>query len=157
MRSKELSKRFREVILDGKLIAFTNIKEQLSDLTMEQATTKISTLNTIAALTFHINYYVHGVLQVFEGKELTIRDKFSFDLQPINTKEDWEILRDDLFANAEKFATHIDGMSNEKLDSGFVKPEYGSYHKNIDAMIEHCYYHFGQMVIIKKMVMLKQS
>lgn len=153
MRSKDLAKRFREVILDGKLIAFTNIKEQISDLTMEQATFKISSLNTLAALTFHLNYYLDGVLQVFDGGELTIRDKFSFDMEPITSEEEWIELRDSFFANAEKFASHIDQMSNERLDSHFVKEEYGSYHTNINAMIEHCYYHFGQMVIIKKMVL----
>ncbi len=153
MRSTELAKRFREVTLDGKLIAFTNIKEQLSDLTLTQATTKIGSLNKIAALTFHLNYYVHGVLQVFEGGELTIRDKFSFDMDPITTEEDWGKLRDSLFTNSEKFASHIDNMTDKKLDSHFVKEDYGSYYKNINAMIEHCYYHFGQMVIIKKMVL----
>ena len=153
MRSTELAKRFREVLLDGKFIAFTNVKEQLSVLNMTQATTKISSLNTIAALTFHLNYYVQGVLQVFEGGDLTIRDKFSFDMDPITSEEDWIKLRDILFTNAEKFASHIDNMSDEKLDSHFVKEDYGSYHKNIDGMIEHCYYHFGQMVIIKKMVL----
>ncbi len=157
MRSTELEKRFREVLLDGKLIAFTNIKEQLSDLSMEHATTKIDTLNTIADLTFHLNYYIHGVLLVFEGGELTIRDKFSYDSQPINSENDWVKLRDQLLSNAEKFASHIGAMSNEKLDSGFVKPEYGSYQKNINAMIEHCYYHFGQIVIIKKMILGDKS
>jgi len=153
VKSKELAKRFREVTLDGKLIAFTNIKEQLSDLTMQQATTKIYSLNSLAALTFHLNYYIHGVLQVFEGGELTIRDKFSFDMNPIESEEDWVRSRDQLFNNAEKFAKHIDVMTDAQLDSGFVKVEYGSYQKNIDSMIEHCYYHFGQMVIIKKMVL----
>ncbi|MFT4536220.1 MAG: putative damage-inducible protein DinB [Saprospiraceae bacterium] len=154
MRSKDLAKRFREVILDGKSIAFTNIKEQISDLTMKQATTKISSLNTLAALTFHLNYYVHGVLEVFDGGELTIRDKFSFDMEPINSEEDWETLRTSFFANAEKFGLYIDNMSDEQLESPFVKEDYGSYRTNINAMIEHCYYHFGQMVIIKKMVLM---
>lgn len=153
MRSTELAKRFREVILDGKLIAFTNIKEQISDVTLEQATTQIRTLNTLAALTFHLNYYVHGVLQVFEGGELTIRDKFSFDMDPITSEDDWVRLKDSLFTNAQKFASYIEIMNDEKLDSSFVKEDYGSYHKNIDAMIEHCYYHFGQMVLIKKMIL----
>lgn len=152
-RSNLLATRFREVLLDGKLIAFTNIKEQLADVTMEQALHKIGSLNSLADLTFHLNYYVHGVLQVFEGGELTIRDKFSFDRPDINTAQEWKQLRDSLFSNAEKFAIHIDGMTDEKLASGFVKEDYGSYEKNIDAMIEHCYYHFGQMVIIKKMIL----
>jgi len=35
---------------------------------------------SIAALTFHINYYVAGVLNVFQGGKLEIRDKYSFDM-----------------------------------------------------------------------------
>ena len=153
MRSTYLAKRFREVILDGKLIANTNIKKQISDLTMIHANTQIGTLNTLASLTFHLNYYVHGVLQVFEGGELTIRDKFSFDMEPITSEKDWVRLRNSLFTNAKKFATHIDNMTNKQLDSPFEKEDYGTYHKNIDSMIEHCYYHFGQMVIIRKMIL----
>ena len=153
MRATELANRFREVTLSGKLIAFTNIKEQLSDMSMKQATQKIGSLNSVAALTFHINYYIHGVLQVFAGGELTIRDKYSFDMKPITSELEWTSLKNNLFENSEKFAAYIDSMSDDQLDSGFVKKEYGSYQKNINAMIEHCYYHFGQMVIIKKLVL----
>ncbi|MEG2310345.1 MAG: DUF1572 domain-containing protein, partial [Chryseobacterium sp.] len=74
--TSQLSKRFREVLLDGKWIANTNFKEQLSDVTWEQATTKIDSLNTIAMLTFHIDYYIAGLVNVFEGGDLEIKDKF---------------------------------------------------------------------------------
>ena len=153
-KSNSLAKRFKEVTLDGKLVAFTNIKEQLSEVTLDQANEKISSLNTIAALTFHINYYISGVLQVFDGGELTIRDKFSWDMQPLNDSSDWENLKGKLFENAENFASHLDQMNDEKLASEFVKHAYGSYEKNINVMIEHCYYHLGQIVIIKKMILL---
>lgn len=63
----ELSKRFREVLLDGLWIANTNFKDQLSNVTWEQAVTKIDSLNTIAMLTFHIDYYIAGIVHVFEG------------------------------------------------------------------------------------------
>ena len=43
-------------------------------------------------------------------------------------------------------------MSEEKLDEAFVDEKYGTYHRNIDGMIEHCYYHLGQIVLIKKML-----
>ena len=58
----QLAKRFREVILDGLWIANTNFKDQLKDVTWEQATTKIADLNTIAMLTFHIDYYITNLL-----------------------------------------------------------------------------------------------
>ena len=149
---KELADRFRDMMLSGKYIAFTNVKEQLHDVTVDEANTSINGLNTIAMLTFHLRYYIKGVIQVFEGGDLTIRDKYSFDMNDLENENDWIALRDDLLSSAEKYAAFVEGFDNEKLASGFVKTEYGSYYKNIDGMIEHCYYHFGQIVIIKKMI-----
>lgn len=148
-----LTNRFSEVLLDGKWIANTNYNEQLHSITWEQAIQKIGSLNTIALLTFHINYYLEGVLQVFEGGTLDIRDKYSFDMQPITKKEDWETLLETIISNAEKFKKHIEVMSDEKLQSVFVDEKYGTYQKNIEGMIEHSYYHLGQISLIKKLVL----
>lgn len=149
---QQLATRFKEVILNGKWIANTNFKTALETVTWEQATQKISTLNTIAALTFHIDYYVGGVLNVFEGGTLDIRDKYSFDLPAIQSREDWEKLKNQLFRNAEKFAQHLEQMSDETLGQAFVNEKYGTYRRNIEGMIEHSYYHLGQVVLIKKMI-----
>jgi hypothetical protein len=43
-------------------------------------------------------------------------------------------------------------MPEEKLNQVFVDEKYGTYQRNIDAMIEHAYYHLGQIVLIKKMI-----
>lgn len=147
-----IAKRFREVIFDGKFVAYTNYKDQLSQVKLAEATQKIGPLNTIAALTYHINYYVAGVLNVFEGGELEIRDKFSYDLPPLESEEDWDTLKNELFSNGEKFAAHLDGFSEEKFKGAFVVEKYGTYRRNMDGMIEHCYYHLGQISIIRKMI-----
>ena len=89
-QSAQIAKRFREVILDGDWIAGTNLKAQLTNVTWEQATQKIGSLNSIASLTFHIHYYIAGILTVLEGGLLSISDKYSFDLPPIQSQEDWE-------------------------------------------------------------------
>lgn len=149
----QLAKRFKAVILDGKIVAFTNYKELLSDINWQQATQKISSLNTIAALTFHVNYYVEGVNHFFENGSLEIRDKYSFDAPTITSQEDWEALRSRLFDNAITFANHVEGFTNEQLAATFVKAAYGTYRSNIETMIEHCYYHLGQVSLIKKMVL----
>jgi hypothetical protein len=150
-----LAKRFREIILNGDWVIATNFKKQLSDLTWKQATTKIGTLNTIAALTFHVDYYIAGILNVFEGGSLDIRDKYSFNLPPIKSKEDWEKLLDKIWNDAEKFANLIELMPDKKLEEVFADKKYGSYERNINAMIEHSYYHLGQITLIKKMVIEK--
>ncbi|WP_425234357.1 DUF1572 domain-containing protein [Ulvibacterium sp.] len=150
--SIQLANRFREVILNGKWIANTNVQDQLSDVTLEQAMTQIADLNTLTQLTFHLNYYISGVLNVFEGGDLEIRDKFSFDLPKMNSEQEWNDLKADLFSNAEKFANHVEHMSEEKLNAEFVNTDYGDFRRNIEGMIEHSYYHLGQIVLLKKMI-----
>ena len=146
-----LSSRFREVLLDGRWIANTNYRELLIDVNYTEATRKIGSLNTIAALTFHINYYITGVINVFKGGELEIRDKYSFNLPPM-TSENWEKLRNQLFANAEEFARYVERMPEAQLNSVFVDEKYGTSRRNIEGMIEHCYYHLGQISILKKWI-----
>ena len=150
--AKTLAESLREVLLDGKWVTGTNIKDEIKDLDWKTATMKINSLNSIADLTFHMNYYLAGVLQVFEGGELEIRDKFSFDYQPIESQKEWEQLIDKFSNDAEKFVKAVAHMSNEDLDQDFVKKEYRNYFRNIMLMSEHCYYHLGQIMLIKKML-----
>ncbi len=152
-KNKELATRLREVLLDGKWIANTNFKEQILSVNWEQAIQKVDNLNTIALLTFHINYYLKGILDVFNGGELEIRDKYSFDLPPITEEADWQKLVADFLNNAEKFADKVAQMDDNVLDQPFVKEKYGTYLRNIEGVIEHSYYHLGQISLIKKMIM----
>ncbi|WP_294249578.1 DinB family protein [uncultured Chryseobacterium sp.] len=148
----QLAKRFREVLLDGLWIANTNFKDQLSDVTWEQAVTRVGSLNTIAMLTFHIDYYIAGLIQVFEGGPLEIKDKYSFDLPPVESQEQWESLLNTLLSDAERFAVLLEQMPDTKMNEPFVDEKYGTFLRNIDGMIEHCYYHLGQITLIKKLV-----
>ncbi|MCS3867700.1 hypothetical protein J3D55_000616 [Chryseobacterium ginsenosidimutans] len=150
--TSQLAKRFREVLLNGLWIANTNFKDQLQDVTWEQATTKIGSLNTIAMLTFHIDYYIAGLVNVFEGGDLEIRDKYSFDLPTIESQAQWEELLNKLWNDAEKFAILLEEMPDSKMNEVFVDEKYGTYLRNIDGMIEHCYYHLGQITLIKKLL-----
>ena len=43
-------------------------------------------------------------------------------------------------------------MSNEKFNEPFVDEKYGLYLRNIDGMIEHSYYHLGQISLINKLL-----
>lgn len=149
--SKAIAIQFREVHLNGKWIA-TNYKAELSTISWQIATTKISNLNTIAALTYHINYYLEGVLNVFEGGTLDIRDKYSFNLPVIDSQESWEALQTQFYKNSESLVEHIRAINDTKLLEGFADGKYGSNYKNITGMIEHAYYHLGQIVILKKLI-----
>ncbi len=148
----QLAYRFREVLLDGHWIANTNFKDQLTGLSWQEATRQIGPLNTIAALTFHIYYYIGGIARFFETGTLDIRDQFSFDAPPIQSPEDWETRLNDLWAKSDQLADAIERLSEEQLEATFVKEQYGTYRRNIEGLIEHCYYHLGQIVVIKKMI-----
>lgn len=147
-----LSNRLREVYLDGRWIANTNYKDQLLSLNKEQAIKQAGNLNTIAALTYHINYYLEGILNVFNGGKLEISDQYSFDLPPIETDADWEKLVHSLLNNAEKFADTVAKMDDQIFDQVFVDEKYDSYLRNIQGVLEHSYYHLGQIVLIRKLV-----
>jgi hypothetical protein len=154
--NKDLANRLREVLLNGKWIADTNFKEEITSITFEQAIEKVGNLNTIALLTFHVNYYLNGLSNVFEGGNLEIKDKFSFDMPEIASEEDWQVLVNDFVSNAEKFVNQVEKMDDNLLRQPFVKEEYGSYLRNIEAQIEHSYYHLGQVSLIKKLVNQRQ-
>jgi uncharacterized damage-inducible protein DinB len=144
--------RFREVILNGTWIANTNFKHQLEGLDWKIATAKSGSFNTIAALAQHIHYYVAGIKNVFKGGSLDIHDKYSFDFLPIQSQAEWEDVLNRFWHDAEEFAALIEQMPEEHLEDVFVDARYGSYRRNIEAMIEHSYYHLGQIVLLKKML-----
>ena len=152
MENHQIANRFREVILNGTWIANTNYKDQLSNLNWQIATTKLESLNTIAALAQHIHYYINGINSVLRGGTLDIKDKFSFDFPTIENQNDWETFLSKFWNESEEFAHLIEQMTDDELKQIFVDEKYGTYQRNIDAMIEHSYYHLGQIVLIKKIV-----
>lgn len=151
-RSQFIAKRLSEVYLDGHWVANTNYKEQLSALNWQQATQQVGQLNTIALLTYHINYYLRGLLQVLHGGALEIKDKYSFDMPPVTNDKEWLTLTNEFFSNAEKFVAAVAMLPDEKMDEHFVDPKYGTWYRNLEAVVEHSYYHLGQISLIKKLL-----
>lgn len=151
-RNITIANRLREVFLNGRWIANTNYKEQMQLVNWQQATQKIGDLNTIASLVYHINYYLGGLLNAFEKESLEISDKYSFDVPPINSELEWSELTADLLNNAEKFADEVEKMDDGLFDKIFIEEKYDTYLRNIEGVIEHSYYHLGQISLIRKMI-----
>lgn len=149
--AQSLANRFREVTLNGTWIANTNYATILDQVDVEIANKKIADLNTISMLTQHVLYYINGLNQVFEGGTLDIRDKFSFNFDPPISDDAWNVIKSNFTAASTRFAEHVDNFQDEQLKAGFVKEEYGSYRRNIEGMIEHAYYHLGQISLILKL------
>ncbi len=147
-----LSARMREVILDGTWIANTNFRHQLSGLDWKTATRSVGQLNSIALLARHIHYYIAGINNVLRGGRLEISDKFSFDFAPIASQQNWEDFLDAFWSDAGDFCTLVEQLDDAQLNDAFADVRYGTVLRNIDGMIEHSYYHLGQIVLIKKML-----
>jgi hypothetical protein len=86
------------------------------------------------------------------GGTLDIKDKFSFDFPAIESQNDWETFLSKFWNDSEEFANLIEKMSDEDLKGIFVDEKYETYKRNIEGMIEHSYYHLGQILLIKKII-----
>ena len=150
----QIAKHLRDVHFGGNWTS-VNLKNTLSNVSWEQATTKVFELNTIARLVYHANYYVGAIIKVLEGGPLDAKDQYSFNLPPIQAQEDWEALLDKTWSEAERLATLIEQLPDDKLAETFADEKYGTYYRNFHGLIEHTHYHLGQMVLIKKMLTQK--
>jgi hypothetical protein len=148
----QIAKHFRDVCFGGNWTA-SNLKDNLAGVTWQQAITKAGSFNTIAALVFHINYYVVAVLGVLRGGALDAHDKYSFDLPPVNSQEDWENLLNKSWSDANDFAELVEQLPESKLWENFTDGKYGNYYRNLHGVIEHIHYHLGQIVLIKKVLL----
>ncbi|OUS03156.1 hypothetical protein A9Q86_01685 [Flavobacteriales bacterium 33_180_T64] len=154
--SKQLATHLRAVHFGGNWTS-VNIKDVLADITIEEANTQIKGLNSILALSYHMSYYVTGVLEVFHNRPLKIKDKLSYDHPEISTETQWKMMCDMILTNAETLAQHIETLADTQIWEDFVDSKYGNYFSNINGIIEHTHYHLGQIVLLKKMIRSKKT
>lgn len=147
----QIAKHFREVYFGGNWTC-VNLKDNLSDVTWQQANTKVYSFNTIAKLVYHISYYVSVTLKVLQGEALNAHDKYSYDLPPIESQEAWERFLDGVWTDAETFACLVEQLPEARLWEYMADEKYGNYFRNLHGIIEHTHYHLGQIVLIKKIV-----
>ncbi len=149
--SAQLAKHFREVFFGGNWTC-SNLKDNLADVTWQQATTQVHDINTISILVYHMSYYVSAVLRVLQGEPLIAKDTESFSHPPITSQADWDDLLARVWADAEAFAKLIEQLPEHKLWENFTDEKYGIYYRNIHGIIEHTHYHLGQIAVVKKIL-----
>lgn len=149
--SKQLAKHLRDVHFGGNWSTI-DLKTVLSDVTFEQAQIEVHGLNSIFAITFHLDYYLDVIITVLEKNVLDGKDELSWISEPSKTREEWESFQLAMWEKAEKSASLIEKLPDEKLTEDFVDPKYGTNYRNIAGIVEHVHYHLGQIVIIKKLL-----
>lgn len=149
--TKQIAKQLRDVYFGGNW-TWVNFKEQLEDVTWQEATKQVDSFNTIAALVYHTGYYITAVTKVFENKPFDAHDKYAFNHPPVSSEETWKELLADTYKSAEHFAGLIEEMPESLLWETFIDQKYGNYYRNLTGIIEHLHYHLGQIVLLKKLI-----
>jgi hypothetical protein len=147
-----IAKQLRDVHFGGNWTD-VNLKDTLADVSWQQATKKIDTLNTIATLVYHMNYYLNAVLNVLQEKPLDSKHQYSFNMPPISSLDKWNELLKKNWRDVETLASIIEQLPESRLWEIFYNEKYGTYYRNIEGIIEHSHYHLGQIVLIKKMLL----
>lgn len=126
------------------------MKELLSDVDWQRATSRTGSFHTIAELVYHTGYFVTATLKVLGGGPLDAQDKYSFDCPPIASESDWQALQENVWADVEDLASLIEQMPEAQLWEPFAGANYGAYYRCLHGPIEHCHYHLGQIALLKK-------
>lgn len=149
--SEQIGKHLYEVYFGGNWTV-TNFQDTLADVTLEEATTKIGDFNTIATLVFHTNYFVKTLARILNNEGLSGNDKYSFDHPVFESETAWRAFVDETLSDAKQLSEAIKKLPDEQLMESFADEKYGIYNRNLWGVIEHCHYHLGQIVMLKKMV-----
>ncbi len=149
--TQQLAKHLREVFFGGNW-TWSNMKDQLHDVSLEQALRKHDELNSIAALTYHIDYYVRAITNVLKGEKLNAHDDYSFEHPEFESEFQWKKFCHQCLDNTDALCWLIEKLDDSILNETFVAEKYGTYHRNLMGLIEHTHYHLGQIAIIKKLV-----
>lgn len=147
----QIAKHFREVYFGGNW-TYSNLKENLQDVSFEQATKKTGSINTIATLVYHLHYYVRAVTKVLKGEPLNASDKLSFDCPEFSSQKEWSDFLNTIWLEAEEFALLVEKLPDSILSENIADPKYGIYYRNLHGIIEHTHYHLGQIAVLKKLI-----
>ena len=151
---KQISDHIRQVYFGGNW-TWSNISDQLSDVTFQEATTPYGSFNSILTLICHCHFYVKVQMEVMQGLPLTSSDKDSFETPQISSESEWKALLSAYYDEAKAYADAVEKMPEEKLSQHFADPKYGTWHRNLLGLIEHTHYHLGQIALVKKMIRME--
>ena len=74
-------------------------------------------------------------------------------MPPIHSEKEWSELVESFVTNSKLFIERVELMKDSMFDEPFVHEKYGTYQRNIEGVIEHSYYHLGQISLIKKILL----
>lgn len=152
--TKLIARHIREIYF-GDNWTGSNLKDNLKDVTWEQAVTRVHAFNTIATLIYHTTYYTEAIIKVLDGGPLIADDEFSFNHPAINNQNEWDLLLEKVWLDADTLASKVEQLPDEILTQDFADNKKYTYYRYLNGNIEHLHYHLGQIALIKRMVQMQ--
>ena len=107
--------------------------------------------NTIASILNHLKYW-NGIISArLDGQYSTVPDSNGFDVAILESEEDWQRLIAETQTSFEHLAAEISNITTDKWDNR-PAPHSGTMREQVFGIVEHAYYHLGQIVIISHLV-----
>ncbi|NNV56411.1 DinB family protein [Limnovirga soli] len=127
----------------------------LADITWAEANiiTPVSA-NSIAAILIHLQFYNNVVKDRLAGINTAIPDTNGFDVPKMKNAADWKLLQQNSFASALALMDVVSALPDEKLFEVLTSSGVTVY-KTLHGVVEHAYYHLGQIVMLKKIIRTK--
>lgn len=152
--TKLIARHIREIYF-GDNWTCSNLKDNLKDVTWDQAVTRVHAFNTIATLVYHTNYYTEAIIKVLDGGPLIADDEFSFNHPSITNQAEWDLLLEKVWRDADALASKVEQLPDEVLTHDFAEDRRYTYYRYLNGNIEHLHYHLGQIALIKRMVQMQ--
>lgn len=150
---EQIAKHLRDVHF-GENWTAVNLADVLQDVTWQEATTRPGSLHSIASLVYHMNYYLRATIGVMQGGPLEAHDSESFDCPAIASEEDWQALQAQTRSTVNDVAKRVESMPESQLAEPFADGGLGTWFRCLMGPVEHCHYHLGQIIMIKRLVRL---
>jgi hypothetical protein len=147
----QIARQLQDVYFGGNWTE-VSLKDSLEGVAWKEAIMKVHGFNSIAALIYHMNFYVRAATGVIRGEKPDPNDTDSFGHPPIASHADWQHLLDRTWAEVNILAGLVEQMPEQKLWDIYRTEKSGNYFRNLLGITEHVHYHLGQVVLIRKII-----
>jgi uncharacterized damage-inducible protein DinB len=139
-------------VFEGENWTEVSIADILFDISYVEAGQKTAaSQNSIAGLVHHLLYWNSVILQRIQNDDPEIPEINGFDVQVLASERDWQLLIAQTRRSFTELAEAIKLFPPDQLNhpTNFGK---STFRKNLFGIVEHAYYHLGQIVVIKKLI-----
>lgn len=147
--AQHMGKHYRQAFFGGNW-SDNCYQQHIDGLDYRLATEAQPGANSIAAIVYHVHFFINGVLSVLEGRELVTGDDKSWQTPSFTSQAEWDSFVARVLAEAEQLAQALEALPEGGIWAHFYDPKYSSIFTNGLGILEHSYYHLGQIALLRK-------